>query len=325
MAAVTSSVESGGAHLDWGAYNEALVERGDMTRYARVLARWREDLERENAGKPGRPRKLPDTLFQFAALLRVARRIPWRQLQGELRVWCELHGLPVPSYTTLHRRCARVSLEPLLRRVERAEGVPREGDRDGGRAPVAVAVDSTGLKVSGSGEYLRAKHRPPDDRVWVKFHAVVDVETHVVLAGLVTHNGVGDCRAFPELVERAARECEIAEVLADGAYDTRQNFNVLDGLGIEPRIKPRSNASTRSRGCPSRSRVVWEVKKVGLEEWLESVGYARRQAVERLYSRFKIIFGDRVLGRSFEAVVVEVDHKVALLNHYARQLQLVKY
>ncbi|MHA1730702.1 MAG: hypothetical protein ACTSU5_02110 [Promethearchaeota archaeon] len=66
----------------------------------------------------------------------------------------------------------------------------------------------------------------------------------------VTHNGVGDARAFPTLVERAVLECSVAEVLADGAYDTRDNFNLLQGLGIEPR----SNASTRSRGCPSRSR-----------------------------------------------------------------------
>ncbi|MHA1732594.1 MAG: transposase [Promethearchaeota archaeon] len=160
---------------------------------------------------------------------------------------------------------------------------------------------------------------------WVEFHAAVDAETQVVLAGLVTHDGVGDARASPTLVERAVLERNIAEVLAGGAYDTRDDFNLLQGLGIEPRIEPRSNASTRSRGCPSRSRVVWEVRKVGLERWLASVDYSRRQAVERLYSRFKLVFGGRVHGRALEPAVVEVGHEVELLNHYARQLQLVKY
>ncbi|MHA1734050.1 MAG: hypothetical protein ACTSU5_19080 [Promethearchaeota archaeon] len=71
--------------------------------------------------------------------------------------------------------------------------------------------------------------------------------------------------------------------------------------------------------------MVWEVGKVGLERWLASVDYSRRQAVERLYSRFKLVFGGRVHGRTFESVVVEVGHKVELLNHYARQLQSVKH
>ncbi|MHA1733803.1 MAG: transposase [Promethearchaeota archaeon] len=101
---------------------------------------WREDLARGEGDEPGRPGELSDSPFRFAALPRVARGIPWRQLERGLGVWCEPCGLPLPSYSTLHRRRATVSLEPLPR-------------------PVAVAVDSTGLKVSGSEEYLRAEHR----------------------------------------------------------------------------------------------------------------------------------------------------------------------
>ncbi|MHA1731108.1 MAG: hypothetical protein ACTSU5_04160, partial [Promethearchaeota archaeon] len=37
----TTTAETKEARLDWGAYNWALVERGDMTKYARPLAHWR--------------------------------------------------------------------------------------------------------------------------------------------------------------------------------------------------------------------------------------------------------------------------------------------
>jgi len=34
----------------------------------------------------------------------------------------------------------------------------------------------------------------------------------------------------------------VKEVIGDGAYDSRRNFNILDESGIEPTIKVRRNA-----------------------------------------------------------------------------------
>ncbi|MHA1733831.1 MAG: hypothetical protein ACTSU5_17955 [Promethearchaeota archaeon] len=123
---------------------------------------------------------------------------------------------------------------------------------------------------------------------------------------------MGDARAFPTLVERALFECGVAEVLADGACDTRGDSDPLQGLGIEPQIEPRPNASTPSLGCPSRSHIAWEIRKVGLERWLASAGHSRRQAVERPHSRSKLIFrfGGRVHGRTSESVATGVGHEV---------------
>jgi hypothetical protein len=47
-------------------------------------------------------------------------------------------------------------------------------------------------------------------------------------------------------------------VLADGAYDSRENFNFLSQNGIKPVIRVRSNAVARSRRCPSRSIPVFK-------------------------------------------------------------------
>ncbi|MHA1733832.1 MAG: hypothetical protein ACTSU5_17960 [Promethearchaeota archaeon] len=132
-----------------------------MPKYAMPLAQWREDLAREEGDEPGRPGEPPDSPFRFAALPRVARGIPWGQSGGELGVCCEPCGPPVPSHTTLHHRCAAVSLEPLPRRVVRGEGAPRGESRGGGGGPVAVAVDSTGLEVSGTVRDTRGPSATP--------------------------------------------------------------------------------------------------------------------------------------------------------------------
>ena len=44
------------------------------------------------------------------------------------------------------------------------------------------------------------------------------------------------------------------EVIGDGAYESRKNFNFLDERGIEPIIKVRRNAVKRLRECPARRR-----------------------------------------------------------------------
>jgi len=49
------------------------------------------------------------------------------------------------------------------------------------------------------------------------------------------------------LVEDSSGRVNVKEVIGDGAYDSRRNFNILDESGIEPTIKVRRNAVKRLR------------------------------------------------------------------------------
>ena len=44
----------------------------------------------------------------------------------------------------------------------------------------------------------------------------------------------------------------ISKVIADGSYDSNENFQFLSSNGIEPAIKVRKNSSIHSKGCYSR-------------------------------------------------------------------------
>jgi hypothetical protein len=48
----------------------------------------------------------------------------------------------------------------------------------------------------------------------------------------------------------------VKRVLADGAYDSRDNFQFLHDGNIEPGIKVRKNSSAKSIGCYPRKMTV---------------------------------------------------------------------
>ena len=63
------------------------------------------------------------------------------------------------------------------------------------------------------------------------------------------------------LVEEASTKARVVKVLADGGYDSKENFHYLDGKGIEPVIRVRRNSSRKSGGCMPRKLVAIRVPR----------------------------------------------------------------
>ncbi len=86
--------------------------------------------------------------------------IPYRALEGLLRA---LHryvsALQVADYTTITKRIARMML-------------PKELFKDDGYEDVAIAVNSTRMKVTNRGDWIRKKWMV--HKSWMKVHIVVD-------------------------------------------------------------------------------------------------------------------------------------------------------
>jgi hypothetical protein len=59
---------------------------------------------------------------------------------------------------------------------------------------IIVAADSTGIKVTNRGEWMREKWRV--QRGWIKVHAMVDTETNLVLGLEITDESVQDDQMF---------------------------------------------------------------------------------------------------------------------------------
>ena len=95
-----------------------------------------------NKRKRGAPYKYPKTFMIFASITYFFFRMPYRRLEGFIgRISAYEPGLLAADYTTLHKRISKRDL---------GIDIP-END-------AVVAVDSTGIKVTNRGYWMREKH-----------------------------------------------------------------------------------------------------------------------------------------------------------------------
>jgi len=285
---------------NWKEYNERLVRRGEILISMDFIENWEKELEEMNKNKRGRPYEYPNSFMQFLAFLYIAF-LPFRQLEGFLRGLSKyIPKLKAADYTTIFKRLKKIEIEFPL----------QELDND-----IIVAIDSTGMKVSSRGEWIR--HKWKVKKGWVKVHVAVDVKTKKLLALEITDERTGDGKMLQPLIKQAKRNSKgkkIRSVYADGAYDSRDNFNFLNEEGIEPIIKTRKNASTRARGSPARAEKVREVRKIGYERWKDKYRYGNRWAAETFFSGIKRTFRETSRAKSVEGVFQEVRFKFLFYN-----------
>jgi hypothetical protein len=96
-------------------------------------------------------------------------------------------------------------------------------------------------------------------RGWIKVHLTVIVETKEIVGIEVTDETVSDGAEFNSLITQAEKNLgggKIEVALGVCGYDRREIFNYLKEKGIQPIIKTRSNACTKSNESPSRANAV---------------------------------------------------------------------
>src|SRR3954470_2521333 len=127
---------------NWAAYEAALRQRGSLTvRFTdEAIRAWRAEPRTTPGGQPW----YSPLAILTALALRAVFRLGLRQTEGLIGSILRLLGLEpkVPDHTTLSRRAGTLE-------------VPRPRP---GAGPVHLLVDSTGLRLSGPGEWLVEKH-----------------------------------------------------------------------------------------------------------------------------------------------------------------------
>ena len=83
---------------NWSAYEQALVQRGDVTLWlsADGTDAWRPS----PSGRPGAPKTFSDCAIETALTLRLVFRLPLRQAEGFLRSVLSLMGVDLAAPTT---------------------------------------------------------------------------------------------------------------------------------------------------------------------------------------------------------------------------------
>src|SRR5207247_7966560 len=164
-----------------------------------AIAAWRAEPRTTRGGQP----HYSALAITTALTLRVVFRLALRQTEGLIGSIIRLLGLDlaIPDHSTLSRRAETLA---VMRPPSSAE-------------PVHLLVDSTGLKLSGAGEWLVEKHGTSRRRSWRKLHIGVDADTGRVVAAALTTNDVDDGSQGGRLLQPLAGP--IAPFTRDGAYD----------------------------------------------------------------------------------------------------------
>ena len=173
-----------------------------------------------------------------ALTLREVYGLPLRSTQGLISsvlrlLWTDL---PAPRYSTLSRRAAR--LEVALPRLT--------------RGPLHLAVDSTGIKLYGEGEWKVRLHGTERRRTWRKLHLVIDHRTQEAVSLSMTNKDVLDRREVRGLLQEV--EGEVVEVLGDGAYDFQACYRAIHERGGALRHPAQAAGAGAGRGGVHRPR-----------------------------------------------------------------------
>lgn len=272
---------------EWPEYNDKLIKRGEFYLSLDFVDSWDTELERMNYGKRGRPFIYPEPFIQFAAMACTFFHLPYRQLEGFINQLSHyVPGLKSADYTTLWYRIGKLDLFVPVTKWE-----------------ILAAVDSTGIKVTNRGDWIRKKHRVKH-RGWIKVHIAVDVNSKRIVAIQITDEGVAD----HEVIETMLKHIPLRDVLLDGAYDNEATFLFLKKKGLrKPGIKLRKNA-IGIRESP-RSYAVRDFKELGFERWKKKHRYGKRWAVEGIFSAIKRCFGETVRASSISGMIKEVARK----------------
>jgi len=288
---------------NWREYERGLRSRGDVTIWLsqEAIAAWTPP----SNGLRGGQQRYSNLAILTALTLRVLFRLPLRQTEGFLDSLLRLMGLGLkaPDHTTLSRRNQTVEV-PSLTRVH-----------DG---PIDLVVDSTGLKILGSGEWNVHKYKTSRKRRdWRKLHIGVDEEGFIVAARL-TASSRDDASTLPDLLGQI--EAPIRRFTADGAYDRRSIYDRVGAAGTEDVvivIPPRRSAvSPRPTEGPwaQREAALQRIRKVGRREWLNESGYRQQARVENGFFRYKSVLGGGLKARNNIAQTREAMIGCRILN-----------
>lgn len=289
--------------LNWPEYNQSLINRGSITFWIDT-----ESLENwyyEGPNQKGGQYVYSDLCIECILGLKTIFKLPYRQSIGFTKSIIDLmvfKEVKVPSYSQVSRRAKDLEIE-----LE----VPTR------KTPLYVVCDSTGLKVYGEGEWKTRKHGYSKRRTWRKLHLGVDEKTGFICAQTLTENSVDDASQLEPILEQI--EDETDKLSADGAYDRKKCWDLLEKWDIEGVIPPRKDAVywVDEHGellDYQRNHVLKKIDELGEKEWKKQSGYHRRSLSETAMMRFKVIFGNKLFSRKLDRQKTEAAIKVKMMN-----------
>ncbi|EPL0285846.1 IS5-like element ISSpu20 family transposase [Providencia huaxiensis] len=284
---------------NWKQYNQALINRGSLTFWIdeEAIATWKATT---GPSKKGRPLVFSDLAITTALMVKRVFSMPLRALQGFINSVFKLANVPLvcPHYTCISKRAKTVNISFKTKTRGAIEH---------------LAIDATGLKVYGEGEWKVKKHGTDGKRrVWRKLHIAVDTHTHEIIAAELSLSNVTDAEVLPNLLNQTYRK--IHTISGDGAYDTRECHTVIRRKRAFSLIPPRDGAAYWKQGHPRNLAVSFQKLYGSNKKWKKRYGYHRRSISETAMHRIKLLLGGSLSMRNYNAQVGEAYAMIKALN-----------
>lgn len=290
---------------NWHEYNDALRRRGSMEIWIAddVVDTWYEK-ERVYDGT-GAPKKFTDFSILICHEIRQVFRLPLRQTQGFINSMFHAKNLEIesPDYSCLSKRLSELNISsPRYKKSDVAD-----------EAIEGLALDSSGLKRFGRGEWHQEKYNLSAKRSWRKLHIAVD-NKHIIHANDLTDRFSADCESVDILIKQV--DLPVDQLTADGAYDKNFVYETLSNYFKEADIviPPDSDAIIDKNNHAIRNGNLQQIKTFGRMIWQRVRNYGRRNYSELAIQRYKRILGDRLHARELSRQKNEARIGCGILN-----------
>jgi Transposase DDE domain len=296
--------------VNWSTYNQSLVRRVELVIAFDVINNWDTELKEMNKDKVGEPFHYPNTFLLLLGHAKAYFHLPYRQTEGIAQGHAKGKLPSIPDFTTINRRINKLNIQ--------INNNNNNKDKVSEDEYLIIAIDSTGIKVTNRGQWMRDKWDVRNNKKgYLKIHIAVNVKSKKILSMKVTDEHVHDSKALPELVENIIKldnVTAIGKLLGDGAYEGNDVFRYLSNNGILPCIKVRKNARVRwKKGNILRNLSVL-AQRNDLQKWKDSVSYGQRWIAETVFSSIKRMFGEYVYSVKPKNMIQEMMLKVSLYN-----------
>jgi hypothetical protein len=286
---------------DWVSYNAAQTnERGHLHS---LLADLCQNIpEPPRTGRGRKPVPLCDQTF--AAVLKVYTLFSARRFAGELEDAAGRGLVKNMHFNSVLNAIENPALTPVLVDMIRRSSLPLSS------VETTFAPDSSGFCTSRFIRWFDVKYGVTrEEAEWVKVHLICGTKTNIVTAVEILDKNAADSPQFPKLVNATAEGFTIKEVVADKAYGSADNHDLVDSHGGTLYAPFKSNATGAAGGVFAKMFHYFNFKR---EEFLKH--YHQRSNVESTFSMIKRKFGDSVRSKGDVAMKNEVLCKIVAHN-----------
>lgn len=260
----------------------------------------------ESKYKFGRP-PYPASDMLFSAIFKVYSTRSLRRFMGDLKIAKEKGYIDkVPCFASIGHFMQRKEITSILQELVLKSSYPLR------TIETEFAVDSSGFSTCRFKRWYNFKYgKMSDFRIWIKCNLVCGVRTNIVTSVRLSKSSQSDYNFFKPLLEETAKSFKIGQVSADKAYLSKENFEIVSGLGGEAFIPFKSNSNPKARGSPLW-RKMYHYFMYNREEFMKH--YHKRSNVETTFYMIKTKFGEYLKSKTKEAQINELLCKVLCHN-----------